>query len=74
MYQNCLLKINFDFQKTSNLCYFIYISGFGVICDIYDITDFQRGGFLPIISINHNMDNIWLLTGDICKIPLVLYH
>jgi hypothetical protein len=33
-------------------CDYIYISGFGVICDILDITDFERRGFLHIISIN----------------------
>jgi hypothetical protein len=25
----------------------------------YDTTDFQRGGFLPIISINPNPSDIW---------------
>jgi len=33
----------------------------------YDITSFQRGGFLPIISIYSNPGDIWFLLWDICK-------
>jgi len=37
----------------------------------YDIAGFERRGFVQIISINRNPDDIWFLPGDICKIHFV---